>query len=336
MRRHVGTSNDVLTPFDLTPLCAAPSPGALMRAHAFAGSRRAAVVPAVSLVIAWAIAALTMTACSEDQQTVRAPTSPLGARVPESKVTLTVDGTGSTAGGTITTNRGGIGCTVTVSGGTVSTKGKCSQNYNTGTVLSLTFKPAGNAVLAGTTGCTQEAPDSPLGCQVTMDQPRRVSARFAPPPNAYTLTVSGGGTGSGTVTTSPQAISCTITNGDAAATGCSWNFAVGQSVTLTASAASGSFLKAWAGGGCDAAGTGIGGSSGQCTVAMSRAQSVVVSFETSTAQAALGRWDAPIAWPGIAIHAHLLRTGEVLTWGRMDRTPVLWAPGSGAPQSLSP
>ena len=306
-----------------------------MRAHAFAGSRRAAVVPVVSLVVASAIAALTMPACTGDQET-RAPTSPpLGARVPASKVTLTVDGTGSTAGGTITTNRGGIGCTITVSGGTVSTTGKCSQHYNTGTVLSLTFKPAGNAVLGAATGCTQAAPDTPLACQVTMDQPRRVSASFAPPANAYTLTVSGGGTGSGMVTTSPQAISCTITNGDAAATGCSWSFAVGQSVTLTASAASGSYLKAWAGGGCDAAGTGIGGSSGQCTVAMSQAQSVVVSFETRTAQAALGRWDAPIVWPGVAIHANLLRTGEVLTWGRMDHTPVLWAPGSGAPQSLS-
>ena len=306
-----------------------------MRAHAFAGSRRAAVVPVVSLGIAWAVAALTMPACSGDQET-RAPTSPpLGARVPEPKVMLTVDGTGSTAGGTISTNRGGITCTVTVSGGTVSATGKCTQHYNTGTVLSLTFKPVGNAVLAATTGCTQAAPDTPLACQVTMDQPRRVSASFAPPPSAYTLTVSGGGTGSGMVTTTPQAISCTITNGDAAATGCSWSFAIGQSVTLTASAASGSYLKAWAGGGCDAAGTGIGGSSGQCTVAMSQAQSVVVSFETRTAQAALGRWDAPIVWPGIAIHAHLLRTGEVMTYGRMDHTPVLWAPGGGAPQSLS-
>ena len=112
-----------------------------MRAHAFAGSRRAAVVPVVSLVVASAIAALTMPACTADQET-RAPTSPqdapLGARVSASKVTLTVDGTGSTAGGTITTNRGGIACTVTVSGGTVSTTGKCSQHYNTGTVLSLT------------------------------------------------------------------------------------------------------------------------------------------------------------------------------------------------------
>jgi hypothetical protein len=275
-----------------------------------------------------------MAACSGGQETL-APASPLGARVPASKVTLTVDGTGSTAGGTITANRGGIACTITVSGGTVSATGKCSQNYNTGTVLSLTFTPVGNAVLAGTTGCTQAAAENPLACQVTMDQPRRVSARFAPPPNTYTRTVSGGGTGSGTVTASPQGISCTITNGDAAATGCSGSFAVGQSVTLTASAASGSFVKAWTGGGCDAAGTGIGGSAGQCTVAMSQAQSVVVSLETRTPLAALGRWGAPITWPGIAIHAHLLRTGEVLTWGRMDGTPVLWAPGSGAPQSLS-
>jgi hypothetical protein len=61
-----------------------------------------------------------------------------------------------------------------------------------------------------------------------------------------TLTVSGGGTGSGTVTSSPAGINCTVTNGVAAATGCSAPFASGA-VALTAKARSGSSFVGWLG-----------------------------------------------------------------------------------------
>ena len=48
-----------------------------------------------------------------------------------------------------------------------------------------------------------------------------------------TLTISGGGTGNGKVTSSPAGIACTVTNGVAAATGCSAAFATGVVVALS-------------------------------------------------------------------------------------------------------
>src|SRR4051794_40241005 len=61
------------------------------------------------------------------------------------------------------------------------------------------------------------------------------------------LTISGGGTGNGTVTSSPAGINCTITNGVAAATGCTAQFTSGVTVTLTAAAKSGSSFVGWLG-----------------------------------------------------------------------------------------
>jgi hypothetical protein len=61
----------------------------------------------------------------------------------------------------------------------------------------------------------------------------------------YTLTVSGSGTGSGVVTSSPTGINCTITDGDAASTGCIKAFPQGQSVTLTATHANGTAFGGW-------------------------------------------------------------------------------------------
>ena len=62
-----------------------------------------------------------------------------------------------------------------------------------------------------------------------------------------TLTISGGGTGNGKVTSSPAGIACTVTNGVAAATGCSASFATGVVVALTASPGSGSSFVGWLG-----------------------------------------------------------------------------------------
>jgi hypothetical protein len=62
-----------------------------------------------------------------------------------------------------------------------------------------------------------------------------------------TLTISGGGTGNGTVTSSPAGITCTITNGVAGASGCSAQFGTTVTVTLTAKAKSGSSFVGWLG-----------------------------------------------------------------------------------------
>ena len=76
-----------------------------------------------------------------------------------------------------------------------------------------------------------------------------------------TLTVTKGGTGTGTVNSSPAGISCGST--------CSASFTAGTQVTLTASAAAGSQFTGWSGA---CSGT------GSCIVTMSAAQAVTATF----------------------------------------------------------
>jgi hypothetical protein len=255
----------------------------------------------------------------------------VGARSPQAKVTLTVHGTGSTAGGTVTA-RGGLSCTI---GRTGSATGRCDADYKSGFTLTLTAVPAPGAVLAEWIGCTG-ASEHPRECSVTMDTERTITAVFAPPPNSYTLTVAGGAAGSGRVTSTPAGIDCTITEGTAAGAGCSAAYPTGQGVTLSATAASGAYLKAWSGAGCEANGTGVGGAGGQCALSMSETRNVVVSFDVRSVNASLGRWATPSQWAGgVAIHAHLLPTGHVMSWGIADANPVVWNPQDGAFTSVA-
>ena len=82
-------------------------------------------------------------------------------------------------------------------------------------------------------------------------------------PNSFTLSVTKAGAGSGTVMSSPSGINCGGT--------CSANYSGGTSVTLTASAASGSTFGGWSGA---CSGT------GNCTVSMTAARSVTATFNT--------------------------------------------------------
>ncbi|MGR0481756.1 MAG: InlB B-repeat-containing protein [Candidatus Electronema sp. V4] len=83
--------------------------------------------------------------------------------------------------------------------------------------------------------------------------------------SAYVLTVSKNGTGSGAVTSNPPGISCGST--------CGASFTAGQSVTLTAAAASGSTFAGWSGA---CSGT------GSCTVTMDADKSATASFTAKT------------------------------------------------------
>jgi hypothetical protein len=267
--------------------------------------------------------ALLLSSCGSDRNSVEPEL--LGARVSASRVSLSVDGTGSTAGGVVTSDRGGISCTITVSKGVVGRSGKCAQDYKTGATVTLTGAPAGGGVVSSWTGCTGAA-ESAMSCSVKLSGPATLSVAFGPPSSTYALNVAGGAGGSGKITSAPAGISCTVTSGSAASTGCTANFTPGTSVTLSAVASSGSYLKAWAGAGCDAAGTGAGSSTGSCVVPMSAAQNIVVSFDLNSPNASAGQWSSPISWGAVAIHAHLLPDGRVLTWGRSDKLPVLWTP----------
>lgn len=77
-----------------------------------------------------------------------------------------------------------------------------------------------------------------------------------------TLTVAKAGSGSGTITTSPAGIDC--------GTSCSHAFAYGTSVTLTATAATGSTFAGWSGGGCSGTGT--------CVVTVNADKTVIATF----------------------------------------------------------
>jgi galactose oxidase-like protein/List-Bact-rpt repeat protein len=267
--------------------------------------------------------ALLLYACADEATT---PVQSAARGAPSHYQVTLADG-GSTASGTVTSNRGGINCVFTYSGGRVTLSGTCTQKYRPGSNVTLTAAPAGGAVLAQWAGCNVTS-DNPLACQVPVDSNIVVKPTFTPPANSFVLTVSGGAGGSGSVQSAPGGINCTITAGSAGASGCAASFGTGASVTLSATAASGSYLKAWAGSGCDVNGTGVGGASGSCTVTMDQARSVVVSFENNAAQSVGGVWDQPITWPAVAIHAHLLPDGRVMTFGRMDHDPVLWDPAN--------
>ena len=84
------------------------------------------------------------------------------------------------------------------------------------------------------------------------------------PPGNQTLTVSKGGTGSGTVTSSPPGINCGST--------CSYGFAYNTVVTLTATPTAPSTFGGWSEAGCSG--------TGNCIITMSAAQSVSATFNS--------------------------------------------------------
>jgi hypothetical protein len=148
---------------------------------------------------------------------------------------LQVSGSGN-GSGTITSNIGGINC----SWNGTTTSGTCSQTYDHGTVVTLTANPsAGSGFTGWSDACTGGG-----SCQVTMDQGRNATASFAL--DMYLLTVSGTGTGTGTITDGGR-INCTW-DGAIHSGNCVDSFAVGTTVTLTATndAASSSF-DGWSG-----------------------------------------------------------------------------------------
>jgi sugar lactone lactonase YvrE len=116
--------------------------------------------------------------------------------------------------------------------------------------LASSGQPAPAAVIGGPTTRLQE----PAGLAI-------LGAGAAPPPPTEALTVSRAGTGSGTVTSSPAGISCGST--------CSFAFAEGASVTLTATPAAGSVFSGWSGA-CSGTET--------CILQMTSAQAVTATF----------------------------------------------------------
>ncbi|CAK0754286.1 conserved exported hypothetical protein [Gammaproteobacteria bacterium] len=163
-----------------------------------------------------------------------------------------------TGNGTITSSPAGINC-----------GSDCSEDYSSGTSVTLTATPASGSQFTGWSG---DCSNSGNTCTVDMTAAKDVTASFAL--ITYSLTINKSGSGSGTVTSSPSGINC--------GTGCATSvrsYNGGTSVTLTASAASGSTFAGWSGSGCSGTGT--------CTVALSTARTVTASFKANQTISAL-------------------------------------------------
>ena len=138
---------------------------------------------------------------------------------------------------------------------------------------------------------------------------------------ARALTVTGGGTGDGVVTSTPARIKCTITAGKAGATGCKTTFGNGSAVTLVAAPKAGHAFRGWFG---SCTGT------GNCKLSMTAARAVGARFAPSqpTGRPAVqGRWGAAFPTPVVAVHMNLLPTAKVLLWGDHGDAQ-LWDPAN--------
>ncbi|WP_169249179.1 InlB B-repeat-containing protein [Candidatus Competibacter phosphatis] len=153
---------------------------------------------------------------------------------------------------TLTVSKSGSG---TVTGTGIDCGGDCTENYAGGTSVTLTATADVGATFAGWSGaCTGTA-----NCTLSMTTAKNVTATFTTLPK-YTLTV--GKSGSGTVTSNPAGINC--------GSDCSEPYLNGTVVTLSATPASGYTFGGWSG-----ACTGTG----NCTVTMSAARSVIATFK---------------------------------------------------------
>src|SRR5437667_5749015 len=153
--------------------------------------------------------------------------------------------------------------TVTTIDGGISWVPTCATTtaaYGSGTLVTVSASASGGSTFGGWSGCDGV---SGLTCTVTMNASRSVTATFNV--QGFTLTVSKGGTGTGTVTSSDGGISCGPTCATTSAA-----YGSGTLVTLTASASGGSPLGR---------GSGFDRVSGlTCTVTMNASRSVTATF----------------------------------------------------------
>jgi len=128
------------------------------------------------------------------------------------------------AGGSVSSDPAGIDC-----------PGDCSMGAANGFVIELAALPAPGFEFVEWSGACSGT--DPQNCDVTMSEPRTVTAVFEPEGESIVVTLDGNGTGS--VFSSPAGIACP---GD-----CEERFPFGTNVTLTASPDAGSEFLNWAG-----------------------------------------------------------------------------------------
>jgi LmbE family N-acetylglucosaminyl deacetylase len=164
------------------------------------------------------------------------------------QLTVIKSGSGS---GTVTSAPAGINCGAT-----------CSANFDHGALVKLTGTPGASAKAVVWEACPGTV-NASNQCEVAMSQARSATARFDLEQHA--LTVTKGGSGTGTVTSAPAGISCGAT--------CSASFDHGALVKLTGTPGPNSEPVAWES--CP----GTVNASNQCEVAMSAAKAAVAVFD---------------------------------------------------------
>ncbi|GEM_PF-1686129 len=149
-------------------------------------------------------------------------------------------------GGSVTSDVGGINCGNT-----------CSQNYASGTVVTLTASPVTGYSFTGWSGdCSGSAPT----CPVTLSSAKNVTANFV---QSFALTVTNSNKTGGTVTSNVGGITCGAT--------CSQSYASGTVVTLTATPVTGYGFTVWGGDGGNCTGT-------TCAVTVNTAKNITANF----------------------------------------------------------
>lgn len=227
---------------------------------------------------------------------------------------------------------------ITGSTGSLSWSGNTgTATYASGTSVTLTATPNDGSYFVGWTGCDSSAPLTCVGCYssgastctVSMSAAKNVTAAFSYG-NAIIATKIGSGTG--IVTVSPGTLTWIGNTGTMA-------FSDLASVTLTATAASGSTFAGW-GGDCGGIGT------GKCTVDTFISINAIAMFAlpcTSTATASVnnsytGSWSSSscysVRWTGSYANYYTLTLSSSaniqikLTSTSADAQLVLWS-GSG-------
>lgn len=135
-----------------------------------------------------------------------------------------------TGTGTVTSMPTGINCTST------STTG-CAATFPANTSVTLTEAAGATFYFGGWTGACSGATAT---CNIVVSASENVSASFT---TGDSVAVTAGGTGVGTVTSSPAGISCT----SGSATGCTAIFPPNTPVTLTETATLPNIFSGWAG-----------------------------------------------------------------------------------------
>lgn len=177
------------------------------------------------------------------------------------QLTVTLMGTGS---GSVATFGPEIDCRL--SGGIQS--GDCTHTGTAGTTLTMVATTGSGSTFVGWSGggCGGTG-----GCVVSFNQPQAVTGRFDDP---FTVSITGGGNGPGTVTSQPSGLSCNILSGTATTGTCQAAFAPGTLVTLTATpATNGPYtFSGWSG---DCSGTGT------CALVVGGPRTATASFAYS-------------------------------------------------------